>query len=63
VTKPGGLVTVIDSHPDAPTGPTRGTLPRFEVISEFTASGFTLVRDEERWFGNNYCVVFRRTGD
>ena len=60
VTKPGGLVAVIDVHPDAPTGPPRDTLPRREVIAEFAAAGFTLVRDHERWFGNTYCVVFRR---
>lgn len=61
IVKPGGLVAVIDFHPDAPTGPPRNTLPRREVIAEFTASGFTVVRDHERWFGNTYCVVFRRT--
>jgi SAM-dependent methyltransferase len=59
VTKPGGLVAVIDFHPDAPTGPPRNTLPRDEVIAEFTASGFAQVREYERWFGNTYCVVFR----
>jgi len=63
VTKPGGLVAVIDTHPDAPTGPPRDTLPRREVIAEFTAAGFTLVQDHERWFGNTYCVVFRRGAD
>jgi ubiquinone/menaquinone biosynthesis C-methylase UbiE len=60
VTKPGGLVAVIEFHPDAPTGPPRDTLPRREVIAEFTAGGFTLVQDHERWFGNTYCEVFRR---
>jgi SAM-dependent methyltransferase len=60
VTKPGALVAVIEFHPDAPTGPPRDTLPRREVIAEFTAAGFTLVTDHERWFGNSYCVVFRR---
>lgn len=63
VTKPGGLVAVIESHPDAPTGPSRGTLPSAAVITLFTSSGFTLVRDEERWFGNNYCLVFRYPSD
>lgn len=63
VTKPGGLVAVIDFHPDAPTGPPRGTLPRRAVIAEFTAAGFTLVQDHERWFGNTYCEVFRRDAD
>lgn len=62
VTKPGGLVAVIEFHPDAPTGPPRDTLPRREVIAEFTAAGFTLVQDHERWFGNTYCEVFRRDG-
>jgi predicted methyltransferase len=60
---PGGLVAVIDFHPDAPTGPPRHTLPRRDVIAEFTAGGFTLVEDHERWFGNTYCVVFRRDDD
>jgi SAM-dependent methyltransferase len=60
VVKAGGLVAVIDLHPDVPTGPPRDTLPRREVIAEFTAGGFELVRDYERWFGNSYCVVFRR---
>jgi len=60
VTRPAGLVAVIDFHPDAPTGPPRNTLPRRDVIAEFTAAGFTLVEDHERWFGNTYCVVFRR---
>ena len=60
VTKPGALVAVIDFHPDAPTGPPRNTLPRREVIAEFAAAGFTAVADYERWFGNTYCVVFRR---
>lgn len=60
VTKPGALVAIIEFHPDAPTGPPRDTLPRREVIAEFTAAGFTLVTDHERWFGNSYCVVFRR---
>jgi predicted methyltransferase len=63
VTKPGGLVAVIDFHPDAPTGPPRTTLPRREVIAEFEAAGFALVADHERWFGNTYCEVFRRTRD
>jgi SAM-dependent methyltransferase len=63
VTKPGGLVAVIDAHPDAPTGPPRDTLPRREVIAEFAGAGFTLVRDHERWFGSTYCVVFRRGPD
>ena len=60
VTKPGGRVAVIDFHPDAPTGPPRDTLPRRAVISEFTAAGFILVQDHERWFGNTYCEIFRR---
>lgn len=60
VTRPGALVAVIEFHPDAPTGPPRPTLPRREVIAEFTAAGFALVQDHERWFGNTYCVVFRR---
>jgi SAM-dependent methyltransferase len=60
VTKPGGLVAVIDLHPDAPTGPPRNTLPRRAVIEEFTTAGFVVVHDFERWFGNAYCVVFRR---
>ncbi len=60
VTKPGGLVAVIDFHPDAPTGPPRTTLPRREVIAEFEAAGFTLVADHESWFGKTYCEVFRR---
>ncbi|MCC7178779.1 MAG: hypothetical protein IT177_10345 [Acidobacteria bacterium] len=63
VTKPGALVAVIEFHPDAPTGPPRDTLPRRDVIAEFTAAGFTLVQDHERWFGNTYCVVVRRGGD
>jgi len=63
VTKPGGLVAVIDFHPDAPTGPPRDTLPRRAVIGEFTAAGFTLVQDHERWFGNTYCEIFRRGAD
>jgi hypothetical protein len=62
ITKPGGLVAVIEFHPDAPTGPPRDALPRREVIAEFTAAGFTLVQDHERWFGNTYCEVFRRDG-
>lgn len=62
VTKPGALVAVIEFHPDAPTGPPRDT-PRRDVIAEFTAAGFTLVQDHERWFGNTYCVVVRRGGD
>lgn len=61
VTKPGGLVAVIDFHPDAPTAPPRDTLSRRAAIAEFTAAGFTLVQDHERWFGNTYCVVFRRS--
>lgn len=63
VTKPGALVAVIDFHPDAPTAPPRNTLPRRDVIAEFTASGFTQVHDYERWFGNTYCLVFRRDTD
>jgi len=60
VTKPGGLVAVIDFDPDAPTGPPRNTLARREVIAEFTAGGFTQVRDDQRWFGTAYGLVFRR---
>jgi SAM-dependent methyltransferase len=63
VTRPGALVAVIEFHPDAPTGPPRDTLPRREVIAEFTAAGFALVQDHERWFGNTYCVVLRRGPD
>lgn len=63
VTRPGALVAVIEFHPDAPTGPPRDTLPRREVIAEFTAAGFSLVQDHERWFGNTYCVVLRRSAD
>jgi len=60
VTRPSALVAVVDFHPDLPTGPPRDTLPRREVIAEFVAAGFTLVEDHERWFGNTYCLVFRR---
>lgn len=60
VTKPGGLVAVIELQPDAPTGPPRDTLARREVIAEFTAAGFTVVQDHERWFGSAYGLVFRR---
>jgi len=63
VTKPGGLVAVIDFHPDAPTAPPRDTLSRRGAIAEFTGAGFALVQDHERWFGNTYCVVFRRDKD
>lgn len=63
VTRPGALIAIIEFHPDAPTGPPRNTLPRRDVIAEFTAAGFTLVKDHERWFGNTYCVVLRRGAD
>jgi len=63
VTRPGALIAIIEFHPDAPTGPPRDTLPRRDVIAEFTAAGFTLVQDHERWFGNTYCVVLRRDAD
>ncbi|MEW6319738.1 MAG: hypothetical protein AB1635_01485 [Acidobacteriota bacterium] len=60
VLRPGGLVAVIDVHPDSPAAPPRGTLSLPAVIQEFTGAGFTLEARYERWFGNTYCAVFRR---
>jgi hypothetical protein len=30
------------------------------VIDELMHNGFDLIADFEHWFGNTYCVVFRR---
>lgn len=58
--RPGGRVAIIESNPGGPTGPARQTLPRQAVIADMTRAGFELDREFERWFGNTYCVVFRR---
>jgi ubiquinone/menaquinone biosynthesis C-methylase UbiE len=63
VTRPGALVAVIEFHPDAPTGPPRHTLPRREVIAEFTAAGFALVRTTSGGSGTITAWWCRRSTD
>ena len=60
IVRPGGRLAVIESNPGAPFGPGAQTLARPMVIDELTHNGFVLIADFEHWFGNTYCVVFRR---
>jgi ubiquinone/menaquinone biosynthesis C-methylase UbiE len=60
IVRPGGRLAVIESNPGAPFGPGAQRLARPMVIDELTRNGFVLIADFEHWFGNTYCVVFRR---
>jgi len=60
IVRRGGRLAVIESNPGAPFGPGAQTLARAVVIDELTHNGFDLIADFEHWFGNTYCVVFRR---
>jgi hypothetical protein len=60
IVRAGGRLAVIEANPGGPIGPGRQTLPRSSVVDELAHNGFALVADFERWFGNTYCVVFRR---
>jgi ubiquinone/menaquinone biosynthesis C-methylase UbiE len=60
IVRAGGRLAVIEVNPGGPVGPGRQSLPRAAVVDELTQNGFELVDDYEHWFGNTYCVVFRR---
>jgi ubiquinone/menaquinone biosynthesis C-methylase UbiE len=60
IVRPDGRLAVIEANPVGPVGPGRQTLARAAVIDELTHNGFELVADFEHWFGNTYCVVFKR---
>jgi predicted methyltransferase len=58
--RPGGRVAVIDFDEGTPEFAGRHGIARATVVAEFTAAGFELVEERPRWFGNAYCIVFRR---
>lgn len=58
--KPGGLVAVIDFDDHTPEAAGGHGIARAMVVSEFKTWGFEVVEEMPTWFGNAYCVVFRR---
>lgn len=68
--KPGGLLAVIDEEPASGSTRVEGVpenrgghgVPQKVLIQEVTSTGFQVVKAEDAWPDNGYCVVFRKPG-
>jgi predicted methyltransferase len=66
--KPGGLLAVIDQEPRPGSSKVEGVpenrgghgVPQKILIEELTAAGFQIVKVQNDWPDNHYCVVFRK---
>lgn len=58
--KPGGLLAVIDYPERRSFGGDCHCIDKHELIRQVTSTGFDHVRDEDRWSGSRYIVVFRK---